>query len=123
MTDTQRHRYRVEGFGEHLNDHLISTCDFYLTTCLKCEGAIVFKNAAEHNVECRGRGADTVVLATSDARPLLEDFGNACSELQRALNSTTIERSDKLKAAVASLGEHFAKLQGQLATPEANTAA
>ncbi|KAH9365719.1 hypothetical protein HPB48_009620 [Haemaphysalis longicornis] len=105
-----------------LNDHLIS-CDFYLTTCQKCEAAVVFKDMTEHYPQCKGRGVDTVVLAASDARSLLEDFGNAHNELQRALDSNTADGERELKAAVASLGEQFARLQGQLAVPGAGTAA
>lgn len=104
-----------------MKDHLIKECHFYMTTCLKCEGTIAFKDVRQHYPHCRGRGSD-VVIAASDARSLLEDFGNARNELQRALDSTSLEGGDGLKAAVASLSEQFARLQSQLAVLKANAA-
>lgn len=106
-----------------LDGHLTSSCDFYVTTCFECAGAIVFKDMTNHHIQCKGRGSDTVVLTAADARSLLEDFGNARNELERALDSANTDCRDELRAAVASLSEQLARLRSQLDVPEADSGA
>lgn len=127
--DTKKVRCPYAGSGcgftgklDDLNEHLNCTCDFYLLTCTKCEGAFVFKDMMKHYPYCEGRSDELVGPAAADARSLLKDFGDTRNKLERALNSTT-DSFDELKAAVASIGEQFERLQSQLAVPGADAAA
>ncbi|KAH8032663.1 hypothetical protein HPB51_026176 [Rhipicephalus microplus] len=93
-----------------LNDHLSTSCAFYLKECSKCKEAVVYKDLVSHYKACTG--VAVVFVDAGDSQSLLDDIENVRRELEQALALT----SSDVRDAVGLLTDQLEVLRSQLTT-------